>query len=70
MTPVREVLAAALTDWFPQRDEGDEMTAEMADYALSAIPDGWAKVDGEWVRIKRRPAYDLGGVRSFQEVTD
>jgi hypothetical protein len=31
--------------------ETDCTTDELAHAVLSAIPDGWAKVDGEWIKV-------------------
>ena len=37
-----------LPDWFIKLSE----RYEIADNVLNAIPDGWAKVDGQWFRLQ------------------
>lgn len=42
---------------------------DIAHAVLSGVPDGWAKVDGEWVRLAPHdPADDDGVARIFKEV--
>lgn len=36
----------------------EDVEARTIDAVLDAIPDGWAKLDGEWIRL--RPQQDYG----------
>jgi hypothetical protein len=48
-TPPSAVTTAFFWGSIPSSD-----AAELADQALRAIPDGWAKVGGKWVRLEPR----------------
>lgn len=54
---LRQLLIPALKPWvtFLAEDGHSSLRAktaeELTDAALDAIPDGWAKIDGEWIRI-------------------
>jgi hypothetical protein len=39
-------------------DAGYGRMPDVSWYVLDAIPDGWAKLDGEWIRL--RPQQDYG----------
>ncbi len=47
------------------RSERDEsVTGMMADFAyttLVLVPDGWAKLDGQWVQVAQADRYDVEG---------
>ncbi len=39
-------------------EDHPDAIAQVAKVALLAIPDGWAKIDGEWVRLREVKAID------------
>lgn len=62
-TPLREAVGDSIAKAEPKVNPWN-----LADAALDAVPDGWAKVDGEWVRLRPVNVRQDAGRRQYEEV--